>query len=168
MTNDEYVSLMGTDPEDLFPPVAGGAVDTVRRQRAAEDGQAGKHAESQTAQPPKMKTSVDVKELGPELARARTFVISTTGTPVAELLGYDPKRRYAVIMAQDAPAILSFSIQSAQDPVNAANAAGLPANGFVLPVGNGVPVNSASVMYVTATSSTANRVSVMAFSYAED
>ena len=93
--------------------------------------------------------------------------MSTTGAnPVVELLGRDPDRRYAVILALDEPVVISFSEQAAQDPRNAVNAAGLSANGFTLPVNVPVPVNSTSVIQCTATSSTPGRVSVMAFSYA--
>lgn len=76
-------------------------------------------------------------------------------------------RRNAVIMTLDEPVVISFSQQAAEDPRNAVNAAGLSANGFVLPVNVPVPVNTRSVIYCTATSSTATRVSVMAFSYSE-
>ena len=41
------------------------------------------------------------------------------------------------------------------------------ANGFVLPVNVPLPLNTKSVIYCTATSGTATRVSVAAFSYAE-
>ena len=89
------------------------------------------------------------------------------GNPVVELLGQDLNRRYAVILTLDEPVVISFSQQAAEDPRNAVNAAGLSANGFVLPVNAPVPVNSTSVIYCTATSATATRVSVMAFSYTE-
>ena len=56
---------------------------------------------------------------------------------------------------------------AAQDPRNEVNAAGLSANGFTLPVNVPVTLPTRSVIYCTATSATATRVSVMAFSFAE-
>ncbi len=159
---------MSTDPEDLFPPKPGGMVATAR-QRIQDDvtrleqlGEAPAEAEAAA-----LKIDVPVMERGTEFARARTFSVSTTGAnPVVELLGRDPDRRYAVILALDEPVVISFSEQAAQDPRNVVNAAGLSANGFTLPVNVPVPVNSTSVIWCTATSSTPGRVSVMAFSYA--
>ena len=71
---------------------------------------------------------------GAELARARTFSVSTSNNnPIVELLGQDTDRRYTVIMTLDEPVVISFSQQAADDPRNAVNAAGLSANGFVIP-----------------------------------
>lgn len=157
----------GGDPEELFPPKPGGMVDTVRRQRAAEQAQLDALGETEPA-PGRPRNDVPVNDRAAELARARTFSVSTTGgNPIVELLGRDDMRRNAVIMTLDEPVVISFSQQAAEDPRNAVNAAGTSANGFVLPVNVPVPVNTRSVIYCTATSSTATRVSVMAFSYAE-
>lgn len=155
------------DPESLFPPKPGGMVDTVRRQRQAEQDQLDQLAEQpDTAQPSKV--AVPVADHGSDLARARTFSISTSNNnPIVELLGQDKDRRNATIMTLDEPIVLSFSQQAAEDPRNAANAAGLSANGFVLPIGTPVMVNYQGIVYATATSGTATRVCVMAFSYAE-
>ena len=111
---------------------------------------------------------VPVDRPGAELARARTFSVSTTGgNPIVELLGRDDNRRNAVIMTLDEPVVISFSQQAAEDPRNAVNAAG--------PVRQRVraarqrPRHDAhqGVIYCTATSATASRVSVAAFSYSE-
>lgn len=153
--------------EELFPPKPGGMVDTARKQRAAEEAQLAALAETGTPITD-FKTAVPVSDHGAELARARTFSMSTTGAnPIAELLGRDENRRNAVIMTLDEPVVISFSQQAAEDPRNAVNAAGLSANGGVLPVGVPLPVSYKGVIYCTATSSTATRVSVWAFSYAE-
>ena len=154
------------NPEELFPPRPGGMVDTVRRQRQAEQDQS--DALEAEWREPDPKVEVPVKDAACEMARARTFSVSTANNnPVVELLGADPARRYAVIMTLDEPVVISFSQQAAEDPRNQSNAAGLSANGFVVPVGCPVPANTASVIYCTATSATPTRVSVMAFSYAE-
>jgi hypothetical protein len=154
------------NPEELFPPVPGGMVDTVRRQRAAEAAQITAldgHSGPETG----FKGAIPVTERGTELARARTFSVSTANNPVVELLGRDDNRRYAVIMTLDEPVVISFSQKDAQDPRNEVNAAGLSANGFVLPIGVPVPVSYQGVIWCTATSGTATRVSVMAFAYSE-
>ena len=151
-----------TSHEDLFPPKPGGMVDTAR-QKAAADAEQAAAAETVPREP---KIDVPVAEYGTELARARTYSVSTGGTqPGTELLGRDDNRRVAVIMTLDEPVVISFSVQAADDPRNQVNAAGLSANGFVLPVNVPVPVPSKSIIYCTATSSTPTRVSVMAFSY---
>jgi hypothetical protein len=155
------------DPEGLFPPKPGGMVDTVRKQRAAEQDQLATLAGAEPAAV-NSRMDVPVRELGAELARARTFSVSTANNnPIVELLGADSARRYAVVMTLDEPVVLAFSQQAAEDPRNAVNDAGLSANGFVLPVGVPLPVSSTGVIYCTATSATATRVSVMAFSYTE-
>jgi len=155
------------DHEELFPPKPGGMVDTARKQRQAEQDQ----LESLTSAPePHYRDRIDVpvNDHGADLARARTFSISTTGgNPLVELLGQDNARRNAVVMTLDEPVVISFSQQAAEDPRNAVNAAGLSANGFVLPVNVPVTLSTRSVIYAVATSSTATRVSVMAFSYPE-
>lgn len=153
------------NPEHAYPPKAGGMVDKARQRTAAEQAQA--DAAVAATVPDNVKIDVPVMERGTELARARTFSVVTGVNQAVELLGRDPNRRYAVIMTLDQPVVISFNEQSAKDPQNAVNAAGLPANGFVLPVNVPVPVNSAAVIWCTATSATPTRVSVMAFVYAE-
>lgn len=161
------MSDLDLNPEDLFPPVPGGMVDTIRKQRAAEQTQLGALAEAPEPEQ-SVKLAVAVNERAAELARARTFSVSTANNnPIVELLGQDRDRRNAVVMTLDEPVVISFSQQAAEDPRNAANAAGTSANGFVLPVNVPVPVNCQGVIYCTATSGTATRVSVMAFSYSE-
>jgi hypothetical protein len=159
--------ILDTDPETLFPPKAGGMVDTARKKAQAESDQAAA-LDAAPAADVSRRRDVPVTDRAAELARARTFSVSTANSnPIVELLGQDVNRRYAVIMTLDEPVVISFSQTSAEDPRNAVNAAGLSANGFTIPVNCPVPVNSTSVIYCTATSSTATRVSVMAFSYTE-
>lgn len=154
------------DAEELFPPVPGGMVDTARKKQAADAQQLQGLAESAPA-PVKDRLDVAVNDHAAELGRARTFSVSTgNNNPIVELLGRDDSRRNAVVMTLDEPVVISFSQTAAQDSRNAANAAGQSANGFVLPVNVPVTLNTRSVIYATATSATATRVSVMAFTYA--
>ena len=155
------------DAETLFPPKAGGMVDTARKRIQAEADQL-TAAHSAVPAPVNPRNDVPVNDRAAELARARTFSVSTgNNNPIVELLGYDENRRNAVIMTLDEPVVISFSAQAADDPRNAVNAAGLSANGFVLPVNVPVPFPTRSIIYCTALSDTATRVSVAAFSYAE-
>jgi len=142
-------------------------VDSARKRAQAEAEQLGALSSTVPA-PGKPRNDVPVNDRAAELARARTFSVSTTNSnPVVELLGRNDDRRNAVVMTLDQPVVISFSQIAAQDPVNAVNAAGLPANGFVLPVNVPVTLPTRSVIYCTALSSTATRVSVAAFSYTE-
>ncbi len=154
-----------SDPEELYPPKPGGMVDTARKRKAAEQDQLDALPKA-PGQEPAYRAAVPVTARGAELARARTFSVST-GKPVVELLGRDDARRAAIIMTLDEPVVIAFSQAAADDPRNAANAAGTSANGFVLPVNVPVTITCQGVIWCTATSATATRVSVMAFSYSE-
>ncbi len=155
------------DAETLFPPKAGGMVDTARKRAQAEADQLDSLSAVEPM-PGKPMNDVPVQDRAAEFARARTFSVSTTGgNPIVELLGRNDNRRNAVILTLDEPVVISFSQQAAEDPRNAVNAAGLSANGFVLPVNVPLPLNTKSNIYCTALSSTPTRVSVAAFSYAE-
>ena len=153
-------------PEELFPPKPGGMVDTARKQAQAEAGQLAALGEAEAA-PGRQRFDVPVADRAAELARARTFSVSTTGgNPVVELLGRDENRRNAVVMTLDEPVVISFASRPRRTRATRSTRPAL-ANGFVLPVNVPVTVNARGVIYCTATSSTATRVSVMAFSYAE-
>jgi hypothetical protein len=159
--------MTDTDHDELFPPKPGGMVHTARQQAQAEQDQLQALHEAEP-QEGRARFEVPVTDRAAELARARTFSVSTTGAnPVVQLLGRDDNRRNAVVMTLDQPVVISFAQNSAEDPQNAANAAGLPANGFVLPVNVPLPLPTRSVIYCTATSATATRVSIAAFSYPE-
>ena len=155
------------DPETLFPPKPGGMVDTARKRAAAEASQLEQY-NAQAGGDVIPSFQIPVQDQAADLARARTFSVATgNNNPIVELLGYDENRRNAVIMTLDEPVVISFSQQAADDPRNAVNAAGLSANGFVLPVNVPLPLNTKSIIYCTALSGTATRVSVAAFSFAE-
>lgn len=159
--------MNGTDPEDLFPPRPGGMVEGARKKAQADADQLAAHNETAAGAPAADRFEVGVRDHAAGLARARTFSVSTAnGNPVVELLGRDDSRRNAMIMTLDEPVVISFSQASAEDPRNQVNAAGLSANGFVLPPAVPLPLNTKGVIYCTATSSTATRVSVVSFSYA--
>lgn len=154
------------DAEELFPPRPGGMVDTARKQKQAEADQAAS-LEGAGAPDARARNDVPVNDRAAELARARTFSVVTGGNAIVELLGQDGMRRNAVVMTLDEPVVISFSQQAAEDPRNEVNAAGLSANGFTLPVNVPLTLNTRSIIYCTATSSTPTRVSVAAFSFSE-
>jgi hypothetical protein len=155
------------NPEDLYPPVPGGMVDTARKKAAADQDQAAAIEEHAPAAPATT-VAVPVADHGGDLGRARTFSVATGGAnPIVQLLGRDDQRRNAVILTLDEPVVISFSQQAAEDTRNSVNAAGLSANGFVLPVNVPLTVSYKGTIYCTALSSTASRVAVAAFSYAE-
>jgi hypothetical protein len=154
------------NPEEMFPPVKGGMVDTARQKMAAEQAQL--DSLNEAPETPAKAREIPVSSRSAELARARTFSVSTANkNPIVELLGRDDNRSNAVIMTLDEPVVIAFSQQAADDPRNAINAAGLSANGFVLPINVPVTITYKGVIYCTATSGTATRVSVAAFSYSE-
>ena len=102
----------------------GGMVDTARKQAQAEAGQLQALHEAEPEEG-RLRLEVPVIDQAAELARARTFSVSTTsGNPVVELLGRDDNRRNAVVMTLDEPVVISFSQTAAEDPRNAVNAAG--------------------------------------------
>ena len=154
------------DAEELFPPKPGGMVDTARKRAQAEADQLG--ALGAQPEPPGVNHPIPVTQRGAELSRARTFSVATGGAnPIVELLGQNLNRHSAVVLTLDEPVVISFSQSAAEDPRNAVNAAGLSANGFVLPVNIPVTLPTRSNIYCTALSATPTRVSVAAFSFAE-
>lgn len=116
--------------EELFPPRAGGMVDS-HRQAAAHAAQA---APDMTAEPAIGLPAVRTQAESPERFSARTIVLpASAGSQL--LLGQDANRRRATIIALDAPVVLAASRMQADDPRNAVTAAGLGAGGYVLPAG---------------------------------
>jgi hypothetical protein len=161
------MTILKDEAEELFPPKPDGMVDTARKRASAEAGQLQALNDAEPAVG-KTRFLVGVQDHAAELARARTFSVSTSNNnPIVELLGRDDNRRSAMIMTLDEPVVISFAQQAAEDPRNETNAAGLSANGFVLPVNVPIYPPTKSVIYCTATSSTPTRVSVAAFSYPE-
>lgn len=117
---------------------------------------------------PAEKFDIYVKTDSPEQVTAFTVVVSTIN-PSQLLLPMDPCRRRATIVAVDGPVVLSQSLELSQSPQNSATAAGLPASGFVLPMGlPGVVVESEGALWVSLAGSTATRVSVISERYEQD
>lgn len=90
-----------------------------------------------------------------------TMVVSTGTNPVDQLLGRDYDRVEARILTIDEPVVLAQSKEMAESAQNAANAAGLPAVGSVLPIGLDRVVSNCDEVWVAATSATPTRVSVI-------
>lgn len=154
------------DVEELFPPRPGGKVDTARkdllRQQAYQEYVEG---QTKTDQPGRGKPIMRHETVAAPVGGGQTFAISTTSLPFIQVAGFDATRKRAVIMTLDEPVVLSTSNAQAGDPRNAANAAGLSAGGFVLPVNVPFTSESASEIWAVATSSTATRVSVWTETY---
>ena len=93
-------------------------VDTARKQAQAQADQLAAVEEGGEAYA-RPRIDVAVNDHGADLARARTFSVSTAnGNPIVELLGQDLNRRNAVIMTLDEPVVISFSQTAAEDPRN--------------------------------------------------
>lgn len=110
--------MTGQSPEEMFPPKPGGMVDTARKQAQAEQSQLDALPETDPGDTGDF-PAIRVRDEAAELARARTFSVSTANNnPIVELLGRDDNRRNAVIMTLDQPVVISFSQQAAEDPRN--------------------------------------------------
>ena len=151
--------------DEQFPPRPGGMVDAARKQAALAAAVPETQAtdfDGSRYDPVKVQLRV------PEIASASTIVIAAAAgyRSVQRLVGEDGRRGKAVVMTLDQPVIVCFSRVAADDPRNAVNAAGLPAGGFVLPVSVPLPVETASEVWVAATSATPTRVSFIRQSFA--
>jgi hypothetical protein len=89
-----------------------------------------------------------------------TMVFSTGVNAVGQLLPRDYDRLEARILTIDEPVVLAQSKEMAENSLNAANAAGLPAVGAVLPIGIDRALRNCDEVWVAATSATPTRVSV--------
>jgi len=162
------VRTVERDVEELFPPVPGGLVDSARRDAAkrAEYAEWAKAQVADTDQPLRGKPAFRTELVAAPVAGAITVVVAAGGAvPFAQILGFDPNRKRAVIITIDEPVVISTSQAQAGTPENMVNAAGLGAAGFVLPVYQQFITESASEVWVTATSSTATRVSAWTESF---
>lgn len=147
----EVIDVITHDVEELFPPKPGGLVDRFRKRRAEEEAaqEAGATSEVESLGRNKVR-AVRTADQSSEIASATTIVINATTNPVQRILGRDPNRKRAVIMALDAPVILTYSLAAASDPQNAANGPGLRASGFVLPVGMSYTIQHQGEVYAIA------------------
>ncbi len=153
MTNVDDV-----DPEVLFPPKAGGMVDSVRKQRLRETAQAAGLGEGG----PEVTDAggyqaIRVRPESPDAGIARTVTLSSAN-PVAQLLPRDETRRSAVILAVDNDVWISYNQGTAEDLSGTSTAGGA----FYLPAGIGIPIDNRGQIWVSPTTfATNSRVSVL-------
>lgn len=140
--------------EELHPPKPGGMVDTVRRQKQAEQDQA---AAIPVVADEHGYPAVRVRLEQPAAGIARTITLSSAN-PSAQLLPRDLTRRSAVILAVDNDVWLSYSQGTAQD-LSGTSGAG---SAFYLPAGIAIPVDGQAQLWASpTTTATSSRVSVI-------
>jgi hypothetical protein len=149
--------------EELFPPKAGGMVDSTRRQNAKASAGGGDAVTVQPFNPKAVRTVAQA----PGLSKANTVIVPTAAYNAVRVLGYDENRKTATILTLDQPVVVAVSQGQANDNRNYGNAAGLSAGGFVLPVNVPFVIQGASEVWVAATSATASRVSVWSDVYSD-
>lgn len=143
--------------EDQFPPRPGGMVDTVRRQRQAEQDQARSLGDVTAAPAPGDYPAVRVRIAQPDLATARTITLSAAN-PVAPLVPRDDQRRAATVIAVDNDVWISANEGTAADLAGTSGAG----SAFYLPAGIGFPFDTRAQLWVSPTTlETSSRVAVM-------
>lgn len=88
------------DPEQYYPPVAGGMVDTARKQRAAAQAPADAAAKTKM-------TPVTVKIREPDLFAAKTMTIAAGAS--AQAMPADPNRKRGVLNLLTASAAVTVA-----------------------------------------------------------
>jgi len=147
------------DPEELFPPIRGGAVDTARQRAMAEHQQA-ERAIPITREDSGEYAAIRVRDDAPDLGTARTIVLSS-GNPSQQLLPRDDQRRSAIVVAVDNAVWWGFNEGPVQDLSGVSSGGG---NGFYLPSGTCIPILSTAPVWVSATTTgSTSRVSVAIF-----
>jgi hypothetical protein len=158
------MSEIEAEIEELFPPRAGGMVDSARKARTAQQApqQAAPEFDGSRYDPVKVQLRI------PEVASASTVVVAAAAgyNSTQRLTGEDGQRYWATVMTLDEPVVLCFSEAAAHDPRNAGNSAGMTAGGFALPVNTPLPIQTSAEIWVAATSSTPTRVSFYRQSFA--
>jgi hypothetical protein len=148
-----------SDPEELFPPVRGGMVDTARQQAMAEHQQA-ERAIPLTREDPGEYAAVRVRDEAPDLGTARTIVLSSAN-PSQQLLPRDDQRRSAIVVAVDNAVWWGFGEGPVQDLSGVSTGGG---NAFYLPSGTCIPILSTAPVWVSATTTgSTSRVSFAIF-----
>jgi hypothetical protein len=146
------------DPEELFPPKAGGMVDTARKKTAADASQLAAYNAAQDA--PVAGTpygAVRVRPEAPDAGTIRTVTLSEA-YPVARLLPADPGRRTAVVLAIDNDVYVTGSQGLANDVAGTATAGQV---GY-FPAGIGLPIDNQGEWWVAATTTAGNtRVTII-------
>lgn len=145
------------DPEEMFPPKPGGMVDTARKQKQTEQDQLDAYNAQEGA--PVWGSPYEAVRVRPESAdtgTARTVTL-TENYPVARVLGADPGRRGAVLLAVDNDVYITGSQGLAQDVAGSATAT----QAAYLPAGIGIPISNQSEYWAAATTTaTSSRISV--------
>ena len=140
--------------DELFPPKPGGLVDRHRR-RKAEEAERERQIEDAPV-PDSPYTAIRVRNEAPDLGGAWVVTVSSSN-PVAQLLPKDAQRRSAVVIAVDNDVWISYSQGTAS------GLAGTSTGGsaFYLPAGIGIPIDSRQQVFVSSTSASASRISVI-------
>lgn len=108
--------------------------------------------------------AIPVRDEAPAQGTGRTISLSANN-PVRPLLPQDPRRRRAVVVAVEKPAVICQSLDLAQAANGAANTGSI--EGFYLPVGVPFPMLNKAAWWVTYTTTDApgagavNHVSVL-------
>lgn len=145
------------NPEEIFPPKAGGMVDTVRRQKQAEADQLEQLNATPVVEDPNGYEAVRVRIDEPDLGTARTFTLSASN-PVALILPRDEFRREALLLAVDNDIWLSYNKGAADD---LAGTSGAGVAGY-LPAGIAIPIHCKAPMWASpTTTATSSRVTVI-------
>ena len=147
------------DAETLFPPKAGGMVDSARRKAQADADQLQAYNDSVAGAPVAGSdyTAIRVRAEAPDTGVVRTITL-TAAYPVARLLPADPGRRSAVILAIDADVYVSAS----QDLLNGAYNTTTATQVGYFPAGIALPIDNQAEYWVAATTtSTSTRVTVI-------
>ena len=155
------------DIAEIFPPKPGGLIDRARKEEAARKA-AIKQVEEEVADKIEDRAyrAVKVADEMPEDASAHTFVVSDA-SGIQRLLGQDMLRRRAVVLTLDQPVVIATGLAEASDSNNpAAGTAAVSASGFVLPINVPLVLETRHEIWVTPTSATATRVSVLVEKYA--
>jgi hypothetical protein len=141
------------DAEELFPPRPGGLVDKHRRRKAEAESARLEGADSAVEHVGRNKVTVfRMADQSAEIASATTLVL-TGASALQPILGRDPNRKRAVIIAVDAPIVISTTLAAASDPQNVASAPGLRASGVILPVGVPYVIEHQSEVYAVLVTS---------------
>lgn len=152
--------MSAQDPEELFPPIPGGMVDTARKKAKADADQLAAANSQQGAEVQEGPyTAIRTRPAPCDSGNVRTITLSAQ-YPYARLLAADPNRRSAVILAIDADVYVTGNLGLATD----VSLLGTATSGQVgyFPAGIGIPIdNQAEYWVVATTTATLTRVTVI-------
>lgn len=142
--------------EELFPPTPGGHVDTVRKQRQADQDQLDS-INVITEHDNVTYEAIRVRDESPDIGTARTITLSSAN-PVLQLLPTDRSRRSAVILSVDNDIYLTQD----QNIANSVYGAATNGQAFYLSKGLVLTVANQGELYAACTTTaTSSRVSVL-------